>query len=249
MTMTTGGSGLGLFISRELARAMQGGTSQWSRFWDRAAFPVTTSPARGERMTRILIVDDEPSVCALVRDILELEDYEVVEAADGPSALERVESRRPIWMVLDIMMPGNVRVGRPARTAPPERSGELPIILLDGGVGRRHHLGRLDGRHRCSCRLTRTTTARLGRPPDRLPEDARSKRRRRDILKESAVSTAGPIKRLVPTNSPAYWRATIVRSGGVRQLPTPLLNAVDRRCRSTCCTCSTRRANCPVVMA
>ncbi len=81
-------------------------------------------------MTRILIVDDEPSVRALVRDILELEDYEVVEAADGPAALARVAEQTPDLMVLDIMMPGmsGLDVLRELRR---ERSGnELPIILL-----------------------------------------------------------------------------------------------------------------------
>ena len=38
-------------------------------------------------MATILIVDDEPSVRALIRDTLELEDHDVIEAVDGPVAL------------------------------------------------------------------------------------------------------------------------------------------------------------------
>ena len=123
---------------------------------------------------------------ALVRDILELEDYEVVEAADGPSALEQVEEQTPDLMVLDIMMPGmsGLDVLRELRR---ERSGnELPDHPADGGVGRRHHLGGLDGRRiGVPAQTVRPEPpARLGRPPDRLPEDARSEAAPPDILKE-----------------------------------------------------------------
>ncbi len=81
-------------------------------------------------MSTILIVDDEPSIRSLVRDCLELEGHEIVEAADGPSALDAVASDNPDLMVLDIMMPGmsGLDVLRALRR---ERSGSgLPIILL-----------------------------------------------------------------------------------------------------------------------
>lgn len=81
-------------------------------------------------MSAILIVDDEPSVRALVRDVLELEGYDVVEAADGPSALSSVVDAKPALMVLDIMMPGMSGLDV-LRTLRREHSGsDLPIILL-----------------------------------------------------------------------------------------------------------------------
>lgn len=43
-------------------------------------------------MSKILIVDDEPSIRSLVRDVLELEGHEIIEAPDGPSALALVDS-------------------------------------------------------------------------------------------------------------------------------------------------------------
>ena len=46
-------------------------------------------------MSKILIVDDEPSIRSLVRDVLELEGHEIIEAADGPSALEAVDAATP----------------------------------------------------------------------------------------------------------------------------------------------------------
>lgn len=82
-------------------------------------------------MATILIVDDEPHVRALIRDTLELEDHEVLEAVDGPSALEALsESDLPDCVVLDIMMPGisGLDVLTELRRQPATK--ELPIILL-----------------------------------------------------------------------------------------------------------------------
>ncbi len=60
---------------------------------DRAARPV------------ILIVDDDPGIREAFRLVLE-EDYELVEAVDGPQALDRVQ-RSPVDLVLlDVRLPG-----------------------------------------------------------------------------------------------------------------------------------------------
>jgi DNA-binding response OmpR family regulator len=78
----------------------------------------------------ILVVDDEPTVRALVRDVLEIEGFEVVEAPDGPTALTAVAEHDPALMVLDIMMPGMSGLDV-LRTLRREHSGsDLPIILL-----------------------------------------------------------------------------------------------------------------------
>ena len=81
-------------------------------------------------MSTILVVDDESPIRDLVRDVLELDGHDVVEAADGPTALEAVAEKSPDLLVLDIMMPGmsGLDVLRSLRR---EHSGaELPIILL-----------------------------------------------------------------------------------------------------------------------
>jgi CheY-like chemotaxis protein len=55
---------------------------------------------------RVLIVDDSPVSRELVRDILEPNGHEILEAADGVSALRRIEETRPHVVLLDIEMPG-----------------------------------------------------------------------------------------------------------------------------------------------
>jgi len=57
-------------------------------------------------MTRILVVDDEPSIVKLVTVYLKPEGYEVLTAADGPSGLKAARLFKPDVMILDIMLPG-----------------------------------------------------------------------------------------------------------------------------------------------
>ena len=56
-------------------------------------------------MARILVVDDEPDILLLHRLNLEAAGHEVVLAADGMKALERIDVDRPDCVVLDVMMP------------------------------------------------------------------------------------------------------------------------------------------------
>jgi CheY-like chemotaxis protein len=65
---------------------------------------ATGRRAVGERR-RVLVVDDEPDVLLLCRVNLEFEGYEVVEAADGEQAMERLREQPFDVVLLDVMMP------------------------------------------------------------------------------------------------------------------------------------------------
>jgi CheY-like chemotaxis protein len=54
---------------------------------------------------KILIVDDEPDVLLTLRMILEAEGFAPALAADGETALRRIDEEHPDLVVLDIMMP------------------------------------------------------------------------------------------------------------------------------------------------
>ena len=56
-------------------------------------------------MSMVLIVDDEPDVLLLLRVNLEAAGYETVLAADGETALTRIDETAPDVVLLDIMMP------------------------------------------------------------------------------------------------------------------------------------------------
>jgi two-component system alkaline phosphatase synthesis response regulator PhoP len=63
----------------------------------------------GEHKRVVLVVDDDSAIRRVVRTVLEADNFDVVEAADGPAALlllEAINGRGPEAVVLDIMMPG-----------------------------------------------------------------------------------------------------------------------------------------------
>ncbi|MHB8469693.1 MAG: response regulator [Gaiellaceae bacterium] len=81
-------------------------------------------------MPKILVVDDESNMRFLIRIILESAGYEVVEAAHGAAALERVKESQVDMVVTDLMMPimsGRELVER--LRADPE-TASIPIVVL-----------------------------------------------------------------------------------------------------------------------
>ncbi len=55
---------------------------------------------------KIMVVDDEPSVCRMLRRHLMYEGYSVVEAYSCDQAVEAYIGERPDLVLLDIRMPG-----------------------------------------------------------------------------------------------------------------------------------------------
>ena len=56
-------------------------------------------------MKRVLVVDDSPSLRAMVKLTLQVGGYEVKEAPDGPEALEILSTYVPELIMLDVNMP------------------------------------------------------------------------------------------------------------------------------------------------
>ena len=80
--------------------------------------------------TRVLVIDDEAPIRLLCRVNLEAERMEVLEAADGPSGLEKARAERPDVVLLDVMMPGldGWRVAEELLDDP--RTESIPIVFL-----------------------------------------------------------------------------------------------------------------------
>jgi DNA-binding response OmpR family regulator len=78
----------------------------------------------------ILVVDDDAKIVRLVRTYLEREGYRVVTAADGPAALQAIETYEPALVVLDLMLPeldGRAVIRAVRRD---EEAGATPILVL-----------------------------------------------------------------------------------------------------------------------
>lgn len=78
----------------------------------------------------VLVVDDDDNVRSLLRDLLEMEDLNVVEACDGPQALAAIASNPPHCVVLDIMMPGMSGLDVLRTIRGQQETLDLPVILL-----------------------------------------------------------------------------------------------------------------------
>ncbi len=98
--------------------------------------------ARAEPRTApvILVVDDDPSIRVMLRDLLTLEGYHVELAADGAAARARLERGGIDLLVLDLMLPDidGVRLCEQARAL--EGDAYLPIIMLTARAGREQRL-------------------------------------------------------------------------------------------------------------
>ena len=80
--------------------------------------------------TRVLVIDDEAPIRLLCRVNLEAEGMEVLEAADGPSGLEKARSETPDVILLDVMMPGLDGWRVAEELLSDERTRGIPIIFL-----------------------------------------------------------------------------------------------------------------------
>ena len=81
-------------------------------------------------MPTILVVDDDPSVRALVRDSLAFEGYEVRTAEDGFAALRAIDAMRPDCVLLDVMMPGLDGHQVLQRIRASAGGPDLPVVML-----------------------------------------------------------------------------------------------------------------------
>ena len=77
--------------------------------------------------TKVLVVDDEPTVREVVVGYLRRDGHDVAEAADGGTALELLDADPPDLVVLDMMLPG-VNGLDVLRRVP--AASDIPVIML-----------------------------------------------------------------------------------------------------------------------
>ncbi len=79
---------------------------------------------------RILVVDDEPDITALVAYHLAKAGYRVSTAANGPDALKAAREEKPDIVILDVMLPGVSGYDVLAELRRREETREVGVILL-----------------------------------------------------------------------------------------------------------------------
>ena len=86
--------------------------------------------AQGAGMTKVLVIDDEAPIRLLCRVNLEAEHMDVIEAADGPTGVQKAREESPDVILLDVMMPGLDGWRVAEELLQDERTSGIPIIFL-----------------------------------------------------------------------------------------------------------------------
>jgi twitching motility two-component system response regulator PilH len=84
--------------------------------------------------TRVLLVDDSPTIVALLRKLLRQNGYETLDAGDAETGIELARSEQPDLIFLDIVLPGmnGFAALRALRRDPLTKA--IPIIMISGNV-------------------------------------------------------------------------------------------------------------------
>jgi signal transduction histidine kinase/CheY-like chemotaxis protein len=146
------GTGLGLTISRRLARLLGGDITVESELGEGSTFTITLpvrlagapelKPARSARAPAapeapirpgekiVLAIDDDRNVLHLLRENLADAGYRVIGAESGEEGLQKARELKPRAITLDIMMPDidGWQVLHTLKTDPVTR--DIPVILL-----------------------------------------------------------------------------------------------------------------------
>jgi DNA-binding NtrC family response regulator len=82
--------------------------------------------------THILVVDDEPEIRGLLKEILEDEDYQVSVAENAEQARQARRQRRPDLVLLDIWMPDTDGISLLKEWAGSDGGLDIPVIVMSG---------------------------------------------------------------------------------------------------------------------
>jgi signal transduction histidine kinase/DNA-binding NarL/FixJ family response regulator len=149
------GTGLGLHISREIARAMGGDITLESQLGQGATFtceidapeslsePEQALERRGLRapenhgLSPMLVVDDRATNREVLRELLRVIGFETDEADSGEAALAYLETKRPSLVWLDVKMGGmdGIEVVKRIREREArEGTPRLPVVVITASI-------------------------------------------------------------------------------------------------------------------
>jgi two-component system alkaline phosphatase synthesis response regulator PhoP len=81
---------------------------------------------------KILVIDDEPAVAGVIKEILQYEGYKVIVEHKGGDGLARVKKSRPDMIILDIILPDIDGYLVCEQLKSDSETKGIPIIMLTG---------------------------------------------------------------------------------------------------------------------
>ena len=96
----------------------------------------------------VVLADDDPSIRLMIRHVLESEEFDIVEAADGIEAIKAVEKHHPALVLLDAVMPG-IDGFTTCKQIKDKGYTDVPVMMItglddDASVERAYDVGAID---------------------------------------------------------------------------------------------------------
>lgn len=99
-------------------------------FADLELIGVEPRPQVATQAAKVLLVDDEDMLRRVMKDLLEQEGYQVIEAKDGVEALDQVDRYAPDIIVLDLNLPGLDGYGVLSHLRSRPATAGIPVVVL-----------------------------------------------------------------------------------------------------------------------
>ena len=79
---------------------------------------------------RVLLIEDEPNIIEAIRFILSRDGWQVDVHSNGSTALEKLQDKRPDFVILDVMLPNRSGFDILADIRASEEFAQLPVLML-----------------------------------------------------------------------------------------------------------------------
>ena len=91
--------------------------------------PSLRSPSSAVPLT-VMVVEDSEDIRLMMKILLEMEGYRVIEAADGLRAIDLAINERPALIMMDLTLPGLDGLSATGRIR--EHLPDVPVVVLSG---------------------------------------------------------------------------------------------------------------------
>ncbi len=86
----------------------------------------------GEKIRRVLIIEDEKAMAEILAICLKREGYEIYIAYDGEEGLEKIRSQKPDLVLLDLILPKLDGRDLLKIIKDDEKTKDIPVVILSG---------------------------------------------------------------------------------------------------------------------